>query len=104
MARKTHVVLVDDVDGSDAEETVRFALDGIAYEIDLSSSHAQDLRSSFSTWATSARRTGGRSRRGSSSAREETRRIRKWAQDNGYDVADRGRVSGAIREAYAKAE
>ncbi|UQN31627.1 Lsr2 family protein [Brachybacterium kimchii] len=103
MARKTHVLLVDDVDGSEATDTIRFGLDGLDYEIDLNETHAQELKSAVTAWSTAARRTGGRSRRGSSASREETRRIRQWARENGYEVSDRGRVSAKIREAYAKA-
>ena len=44
MAQKVNVILVDDIDGSDAAETVSFGLDGTQYEIDLNSGHAQELR------------------------------------------------------------
>ena len=41
MARKVQVLLVDDLDGGAADETVSFALDGASYEIDLSSDNAK---------------------------------------------------------------
>lgn len=45
MARKTQVLLVDDIDGSDATNTVTFGLDGVSYEIDLNEDNARQLRS-----------------------------------------------------------
>ena len=60
MAQKTQVILVDDVDGSEANQTVTFALDGVTYEIDLNDEHAAALRESLEEWVGKARRTGGR--------------------------------------------
>ncbi len=112
MAQRVNVVLVDDIDGSDAVETVGFALDGVDYEIDLSDEHASELREAISLYVGHARRTGGRRKSGrrvaangnadgggSASAAE----IRAWARDNGWDVPERGRVSAEVREAYAAA-
>src|SRR4051812_8592513 len=62
MAQRVNVVLVDDIDGSDAAETVSFALDGVDYEIDLSDEHANELREAISLYVGHARRTGGRRR------------------------------------------
>jgi len=105
---------VDDIDGTDAVETVGFALDGVDYEIDLSDEHAAELREAISLYVGHARRTGGRRRSGrkvtssgngtgdgggSATAAE----IRAWARDNGWDVPERGRVSAEVREAYAAA-
>ncbi|ASK67257.1 hypothetical protein CFK39_15535 (plasmid) [Brachybacterium avium] len=104
MARKARIVLTDDLDGSAATSTVDFALDGVTYEIDLNDENAQKLRDEFAAWVGHARRVGGRARRGTSRGRsDETKRIREWAQANGYEIADRGRVSAEIREAYAAA-
>ena len=58
MAQKTQVILVDDVDGSEANQTVTFALDGVSYEIDLNDEHAAALRESLEEWVGKARRTG----------------------------------------------
>ena len=44
MAQKVMVTLVDDLDGSEAGETVEFGLDGAFYEIDLSEGNAERLR------------------------------------------------------------
>ncbi len=59
MAQKTTVQLVDDIDGSEAEETVSFALDGSRYEVDLSAEHASSLREALSTYIVAARRAEG---------------------------------------------
>jgi hypothetical protein len=105
MAQRVNVVLVDDLDGTDAAETVTFGLDGIDYEIDLSKGHAAKLREALSTYVDAGRRTGGRRRKnqkptgGATSAFE----IRQWARDNGWDVPERGRVAAEVREAYAAA-
>lgn len=102
MAQKTFVELIDDIDGSRAESTVKFALEGVEYEIDLSSQHVQELHSDFTKWIVSARRIGGRARRSSGvpSSAKETAKIRKWARENGYEVSDRGRIAADVREAY----
>ena len=111
MAQRVNVVLVDDIDGSDAVETVSFALDGVDYEIDLSEEHASELRNAISIYVGHGRRTGGRrkgGRRSSAAASDgesvpSAADIRAWARENGWDVPERGRVSAEVREAYAAA-
>ena len=112
MAQRVNVVLVDDLDGSDAVETVSFALDGVDYEIDLNEQHASELRNALSLYVGHGRRTGGRRRTsssgskrsaGSSSGGPSAAEIRAWARENGHDVPERGRVSAEVREAYAAA-
>ncbi|ACU85134.1 hypothetical protein Bfae_12910 [Brachybacterium faecium DSM 4810] len=106
MARKTYVELIDDLSGEKADETVSFALDGVAYEIDLSEANATKLRDELGTWVEKSRRVGGRRSRGTSTARRgpnDSARIREWARQAGYEVPDRGRISGTIRKAYEEA-
>ncbi|RFU85731.1 Lsr2 family protein [Streptomyces triticagri] len=109
MAQKVQVLLVDDLDGGDADETVTFALDGKTYEIDLTTANADKLRGLLEPYVKGGRRTGGRASGGRGKARasagssENTAQIRAWAKDNGYEVNDRGRVPASIREAYEKA-
>ena len=64
MARRTMVVLIDDVDGSPADESVDFALDGVRYSIDLTASNAKQFRAALEPWIRAGRRVGGRRRRG----------------------------------------
>lgn len=107
MARKVLVQLVDDIDGSDATETVTFGLDGIQYEIDLNAKHAEELRSSMQSWVSSARRASGR-RQGRETSRGTRRasgdsdasRIRAWAREQGIEVSDRGRIPAELRARF----
>ncbi|MFJ1455180.1 Lsr2 family protein [Nocardia sp. N2S4-5] len=111
MAKKVIVELVDDYDGkSKAEETVRFALDGVEYEIDLSVKNAGKMREVFAQWAEPARKVGripkGKSGRvvgRSSTDREQTAAIRDWARRNGYNVSSRGRIQADVVAEYNKA-
>lgn len=106
MAQRVNVILVDDIDGSDAEETVTFAIDGVNYEIDLNAKNAQKLRDAVAPFVGHARKTGGRRRkgqRGAGGGGASAADIREWARANGWDVPDRGRVSAEVREAYAAA-
>lgn len=104
MAQKTQVLLIDDIDGSPAYETVRFALDGVEYEVDLTTEHAQALRECFADWVSHARRAGGRKSAGrralSSTKASDAKRVREWAREAGYTVPDRGRIPANVREAY----
>ncbi|USQ79589.1 histone-like nucleoid-structuring protein Lsr2 [Ornithinimicrobium faecis] len=109
MAQRVQVILVDDLDGGEATETVEFALDGVTYELDLSNANAAQLRDSFAQWIGVARRSGGRrqTRRraggGSGASRDELARMREWGRDNGFKVSDRGRVSKELQDAFAAA-
>jgi len=104
MAQKVQVVLVDDVDGGDASETVSFALDNVTYEIDLSAENAARLREDLGTWTSKARRVTSAKRSGATrSRRGDSAKVRAWARENGFEVSERGRISSEIREAYAKA-
>ena len=104
MAQRVQIILEDDYDGGEADETVSFALDGVEYEIDLSSANAEKLRDQLAGWIGHARKTGGRRRRASKPAEtSSTSEIRAWALAHGHDVSSRGRVSAEIREAYERA-
>lgn len=108
MAQRVQVLLVDDLDGSDAEETVTFGLDGVTYEIDLNEENAAQLRDELATWIGHARRAGGRrttrtAGRSKAATGGDTAAVREWARSEGYTVSDRGRISAEIREAYEKA-
>jgi hypothetical protein len=104
MAQQVNIVLVDDIDGSPAEETVSFALDGKEYEIDLNSKNAGKLRDALAPYVGHGRRAASRRRSGRGGANVPSPAdIRAWARDNGFDVPDRGRVSSEVREAYAAA-
>jgi hypothetical protein len=112
VAKQTTVTLVDDLDGSVADEQVEFAMDGKAYEIDLSSANSARLREALAPFISAARRTGGRRRSGGGGAvatarpstdREQNQAIREWAQKQGLKISERGRIPSNVLEAYHKA-
>lgn len=108
MAQKITTLFIDDIDGSEAEGTVRFALDGTDYEIDLNAVHTGELRSIIGRYATHARKIGGSTRRGGRSARGassllDRTAIRNWARENGHDIKDRGRVPADLVAKYQAA-
>lgn len=105
MAQKTVVTLTDDLDGELADETVKFGLDGVYYEIDLRESNAKKLREIFQPYQSAARKATppkGRGARGRSSSadRERSAEIRAWAKKHGIPVSERGRISASLVEAF----
>jgi hypothetical protein len=105
MAQKVQVLLVDDLDGGEASETVSFSLDGTAYEIDLSADNAGKLRKDFAQYIDHARRGGagggGRRRRARTGpGRERSAEIRAWARQRGHKVSERGRIPATIINEY----
>jgi hypothetical protein len=114
MAKQVITLLTDDLDGSKADRTVEFGLDGINYTIDLSDKNAGKLRKALDTYITAGSRMGrgvaearGPGRRGAARGvtrtdRDQNRAIREWAIKNGYDVSERGRIPAAVVEAYHK--
>jgi hypothetical protein len=116
MAQKVIVELVDDLDGSASDDisTVSFSLDGADYEIDLSESNAEYLRNTLDEYVTAARRVGGRIKRNTggprpstsrpAASREQTKAVRDWARNNGFELADRGRIPSHVIEAFEAAQ
>lgn len=130
MAQQMQIQLVDDLDPEkEADETVRFGLDGVDYEIDLSEDNAEQLRGALAEFVDHARRTGGRIKRGriaASTGPKSTAKktgpatkgyrrttipakipakdVREWAMENGFGVSDRGRIPGHVTDAYKKAK
>lgn len=115
MAKKVTVTLIDDVDQEAfADETVEFGLDGIQYEIDLSSENAASLREQFDVWVSHARKVSSRKHGGGGVAvgtatkarvavdRGQSAAIREWARQNNKRVSARGRISSEIIDAYNK--
>jgi hypothetical protein len=102
MAQKIQTLIIDDLDGSQADGTVRFGLDGTDYEIDLNTKHAQQLRDALARYVGAARRTSGSTRRPSRTGRKpqanglNTTEVREWAKAQGIDVKDRGRIPAEL--------
>lgn len=114
MAKK--VVLVDDIDGGDADETVAFGLDGESYEIDLSRKNAAALRQALADYVSAARRSETQPAAPAATAtpngvrtpyapidREQAAAIRTWARKKGHEVSDRGRIPARLVELYNNA-
>ena len=102
MAQKIQTLFIDDLDGSEAEGTVRFGLDGAEYEIDLNAEHAQALRDALARYVGAARRAGGGTRRPVRAGRRaradgvDSTEVREWAKAQGIEVKDRGRVPAEL--------
>lgn len=105
VAKQVSVSFIDDLDGSEAAESVAFSLDGRGYEIDLSSGNAAKLRDALAPFVASARRASagavatGRAQRVLDN-RGQSAAIRQWARDNGHELADRGRIPAEVINAY----
>jgi nucleoid-associated protein Lsr2 len=109
MAKETVTKLVDDLDGGVAHETVKFGLDGQLFEIDLSSKNAKKLRSELAPFIEHGTRVSTRvarlahrvdARRSGGAGRDQNQAIREWAQNQGYEIAPRGRIKQEIVDAF----
>lgn len=109
MAKKTITKLIDDLDHGEADETVKFGLDGVQYEIDLSSKNASTLREALAPYvsagtkvgrASAAAGGGGRRRGAQTLDREQNRAIREWARSKGKTISERGRIPEEIVAEY----
>jgi hypothetical protein len=107
MAQKIQVLFTDDIDGGEADGTVRFAIDGTDYEIDLSAQHNEELRGILKNYIAHARKVSGTPRRGSRSTRKpsaiDTVAARAWAREKGYAIKERGRVPAEVVAKYREA-
>lgn len=102
MAQRTQVLYVDDIDGSEAEGTVRFGLGGTDYEIDLNKEHADQFAKALKPFIAAARKvpSSRRAARGTRSARHDQSDVRAWARAQGIKVSDRGRIPADILNKY----
>jgi hypothetical protein len=109
MAQKIQTLFIDDIDGGEAEGTVRFGLDGAEYEIDLSAAHDAELRSALGKYVSHARKVTARGTRpaGRGAGRRpspvDTTAVRAWARENGIDIKERGRVPADVMAKYQAA-
>lgn len=122
MAKKVFTQLVDDIDGSviddESGETIEFSVNGVDYLVDLKAKNASEFHRKIGYYIEHATRVGGRKRRhsptstapsaapsnsGATRDPAQTRAVRQWAADNGYEISDRGRIPAAIEEAFTAA-
>lgn len=113
MAQK--ITLVDDIDGTPIDSgdggTVRFSIDGANYEIDLGPDNIAELHSALEKFVSSARRVGSRPAAAASAASasasksdpKQLKAVREWANANGHQVSDRGRIPAEVQAAYQAA-
>ncbi|MDH2427353.1 Lsr2 family protein [Sphaerisporangium sp. TRM90804] len=111
MATQIQTLLIDDIDGGEAKETVVFAIDGTSYEIDLNDKNARNLREALSPFVSSARKADGggaaRGRKrggGQRPSRDKSSEIRAWAKAHGLNVSERGRIASHIVAQYEAAQ
>jgi hypothetical protein len=104
MAQKVTVEMTDDLDGSQADTTVRFAVDGYAYEIDLSKRNAAAMRRTFDRYIEHARKAGRSTRRARGTRdRRHSSDVRAWAKARGIQVSERGRIPASVVSQYGEA-
>lgn len=108
MAQKVQVILVDDLDGGTADETLTFSLDGVSYEIDLNHDNAARLRDVLAPYIGHGRRIGGSRRQsarpaGRAAGRTDPAEVREWAKGQGIAVNERGRISAELMEKFQAA-
>lgn len=103
MAQKTIVRLIDDFDGGQADQTVRFGLHGVSYVIDLSDARAKELEGALAPFVEKARKDVPKRRARGLSSRERSAEIRRWAKNNNIEVNERGRIPESVVEQYEAA-
>lgn len=105
MATQVIHKMIDDLDGSEANETVRFALDTVHYEIDLNDKNAAELRAILAPYIAAGTkvtaRIGSRTAGvGFRAERQRNQQIRAWAARNNITVKARGRIPGDVIEKW----
>jgi nucleoid-associated protein Lsr2 len=102
VAQRTQVLYVDDIDGSEAEGTVRFGYGGAEYEIDLNKKHSDQLASALGPYIAAARRVSASRRpgRGTRANRHNQSDVRAWAREQGIKISDRGRIPADVLAQY----
>lgn len=107
MSQVTRVTLTDDLDGSVAAQTVRFALEGVGYEIDLTDEHAGELRDALAPYvAAGRRRTAGRAAsagRAPAVRDYDPQAVRAWAASRKIGLPARGRIPTSVLGQYRTA-
>lgn len=95
---------MDDLDGSEAAETITFALDGRTYELDLSEANAAKLRDVFAPYVAVARRVPTSKQAAPQPERDyDPKAVRIWARARGIETPKRGRIPASVLEQYRAA-
>jgi Lsr2 len=106
VAQRTQVLYVDDIDGSEAEGTIRFGFGGTDYEIDLNKEHADQFTEALRPFIAAARKvpSSRRPARGARNTRHDLSDVRAWARDQGINVSTRGRIPADVLARYQAAQ
>jgi hypothetical protein len=109
MAKATVEVLVDDLDGTEAAETVWLGWNGDWRELELSRKNLAALNRALDKyWNVSRPVAGGEQAKRSSRAngprsmrtKPDPKLVRVWASDHGIEVHARGRVPAEVVRQY----
>ncbi len=109
MAKTTVVLINDDLEGGEADESLSFAFEGVGYEIDLNKKNADKLRKALSPYIDAARKTGRSDSHGGTPRSRRHRggldaaAVRAWAASNGIEINSRGRIPSAAVDQYRAA-
>jgi hypothetical protein len=114
MAKQTVIQMTDDLDGSEATQSIEFSFRGKSYTIDLNDSNASDFDDAIAPYIAAAQPSGGAQPARSSARRTSTpsqrvsgdadpKQVRAWAEANGVTVSPRGRIKADILEQYRAA-
>lgn len=105
MAQRVNIETLSDLSGEADASTIEFGLDGTDYTIDLTDKEASKFREALAKYIGAAAPVKGRKRKGAAAAQTGTpaKVVREWAQAQGMEVPDRGRIPAEVREAYDKA-
>lgn len=122
VAKKLLTQLIDDIDGTVIDDesgaSIEFSVNGVEYLLDLKAKNTNEFHRKIGYYIEHATRVGGRKRKNSATSAAspaapsgtgatrdpaQTRAIRQWAADNGYEISDRGRIPAAIEEAFTAA-
>lgn len=106
MARKFVEVRTSDLSGveSDSVQGVTLSIDGRAVEVDLTPDERTELDAALRPYLEAGRKV--RASAAASPRRNRKRDVtamRKWAQEQGYPLGDRGRIPDDIEAAYTTA-
>ena len=104
MAQQVTITLTDDLNGAKADETLRFGVEGVEYEIDLTTANAAKFRSAVATYVEKSRRVGRSTGKAGkrTTVGPDAKVVRAWAESKKIDIPARGRIPSNILEQYAK--
>lgn len=109
MAQRVHTILVSDLTGKEIEEgngeTINFSFRGVDYQIDVTLKEAEQFDKSIGKYLEAAQRLGGRRSSGGGRGKakvdpSQAKAMRRWLQDNGYEVSSRGRIPQELQDVY----